>query len=382
MANTITDIMPKILATGLLALREQAVMPRFVNGSFSAEAAQKGDTIDVPISSALTATDVTPSETPPVAVDSPLSKVQINLDKWKQARFHLTDKEMTEIDRNRHFMPLQTLEAVRALANRVNADIHAEYTGIYGFTGTPATTPFASDATDAIQARKILNQQRAPRADRRGVLDFDAEANALAIQTFADAEKTGENGVKIEGEIGRKYGVDWATDDNVVTHTAGTLTGTIVTSGAAVAGAKTVTLATDAAEAVNLVVGDIVTFAGDSQTYVITAAANIGASTTGAITFEPGLAVAQAGGEQITVKATHVVNLVFHRDAFAFANRPLAGSTQDTALGSQIMTMTDPQTGISLRLEVSRQHKQVAWDFDLLYGTKLVRPELATRIAG
>lgn len=382
MANTLTNIMPKILARGLLALREQAVMPRLVNGSYSTEAAQKGDTIDVPLSSSLTATDVTPAQVPPAAVDSAPTRVQINLNKWKQARFHLSDKEMVEIDRNRHFMPLQTTEAVRALANQVNADIHAEYTGIYGFTGTPATTPFGTDTSDAINARKILNQQRSPRDNRRGVLDFDAEANALALAAFADAEKTGENGVKIEGEIGRKFGIDWVTDDNVVTHTAGSLTGTIVTQGAAALGAKSVTLVTDAAEAVNLVAGDIVTFAGDAQTYVVTAALNIGASTTGVLNFEPGLAVAQVGGEQISVKATHVVNLVFHRDAFAFANRPLADSTRDLALGSQVLTMTDPQTGISLRLEVSRQHKQVAWDFDLLYGVKLVRPELATRIAG
>jgi hypothetical protein len=46
------------------------------------------------------------------------------------------------------------------------------------------------------------------------------------------------------------------------------------------------------------------------------------------------------------------------------------------------MSMTDPQTGITLRLEVSRQYKQVTWEFDILWGAKLVRPELATRIAG
>lgn len=382
MANTITEIMPKILARGLLALREQAVMPRFVNGSYSAEAAEKGDTIDVPLSSALVATEVVPAAVPPTAVDSPLTKVQITLDKWFQARFHLTDKEMVEIERNRHFMPLQTVEAVRALSNKVNADIHAEYLGVYGFTGTPATTPFATTG-DAILARKILNQQRAPRTDRRGVVDFDAEAEALALAAFADAEKTGETGVKIEGEIGRKFGIDWATDDNVVTHTAGTLVANVTVTGANAIGTKTVNLTTDGTGTFNMLVGDIINIAGDSGTYVITALTGaIGISSASDVEIEPGLRIATVGSEAVTLEASHVVNLVFHRDAFAFANRPLAGSTVDTALGSQILSMTDPQTGISLRLEVSRQHKQVAWDFDILYGTKLVRPALATRIAG
>ena len=31
MANALTGVMPKILARGLLALREQAILPRLVN---------------------------------------------------------------------------------------------------------------------------------------------------------------------------------------------------------------------------------------------------------------------------------------------------------------------------------------------------------------
>jgi hypothetical protein len=82
----------------------------------------------------------------------------------------------------------------------------------------------------------------------------------------------------------------------------------------------------------------------------------------------------------VTLKASHVVNLAFHRDAFAFANRPIA----DTEFkgGNEFMQVTDPQTRITLALEISRQYKQTVWEFSLLYGVKLVRPELGVRIAG
>jgi len=383
MANDINNILAKILARGLLALREQAIMPRLVNGDYSSEAAEKGDTIDVPIPSAVTASDVTPSNTPPAPSSSTPGKVQIPLNNWKKADFYLTDKEMVEIDKNAHFMPMQMSEALRALANEVNEDIHAEYLGVYGVTGTPGTTPFASTVTDATNARKVLHQQRAPRSERRGVLDFDAEANALALAPFADAEKTGSTGVKIEGEIGRKYGIDWFADDAVVTHTAGTLStpGGVVGSTTA-AGATTLDVASASAQG-NINVGDIFTIAGDTQTYVAGATVSaIVSGTAQSVTINPPLKAEATSGAAITFVGTHVVNLAFHRDAFAFANRPLVASTQDMALGSQILSMTDPQTGITLRLEVSRQYKQVVWEFDILWGAKLVRPELATRIAG
>jgi len=380
MSNTLTVILPKILARGLLALREQVVMPRLVNGDYSAQAASKGTTIDVPISVAQTATDVTPSNTDPAAADTTPSLVQISLNQWKKTDFHLTDKEMAEIDKNQHFIPLQVSEAIRALSNSVNEHIHSKYLGVYGYVGTAGTTPFASTVTDATGARKVLNQQRAHKSSRRGVLDFDADANALSLAAFADADKTLSSDVKIEGEIGRKYGIDWVADDAVMTHTAGTLQarGAILDE-TVLAGVETFNVVSASAVG-NINIGDIFTLAGDSQTYVATnTVSTLVSGTAQALTFQPPLVVAAASTTAITMKATHVVNLAFHRDAFAFANRPLE---MTMGLGNEIMSMTDPMTGITLRLEISRQYKQVKWEFDILWGSELVRPALATRIAG
>lgn len=383
MANNLSAIMPKILARGLLALRERCIMPRLVNGDYSQEAAEKGDTIDVPISTAMTVIDVTPSNTPPAGADSTPSKVQVSLNNWKQNQpFFLSDKDLVEIDRNEHFLPLQVQEAVRALARAVNQSIFAEYKGVYGVTGTAGTTPFGSGVgtLSAINARKVLNQQLCPRDNRRGVLDHNAEAAALALPEFADADKVGTNVVKIEGEIGRKYGIDWYVDDDVPTHTAGTASGSTTNTAGYAAGVTTVTLAS--AGTGTWVVGDIFTFAGHTQTYVVTAG-DSDVSNGGTLSFYPPLKVALAASAiALTRTATHVANLVFHRDAFAFATRPLVSNTEDFALGNQIMSMQDPQTGLVLRLEVSRQYKRVAWEFDILWGTKLVRPELAMRILG
>ena len=384
MANSLTAVMPKILARGLLALREQAVMPRLVNSDYSAEAANKGDTINVPLPSAIVASDVTPGVTPPTPTDSTPTSAQIVLDNWKKAGFHLTDRELMEVDGDEGFVPMQMSEAIRALANAVNSSVHAEYTGVFGYTGTAGTTPFGADVSDATAARKLLNKQLAPRADRRAVLDFDAETNALGLAAFSDAEKIGSSAVKIDGEIGRKFGIDWVADDGVLTHTAGTAsdsgTYTITTSAAGTAGDLAVSIKSDTGTP-TLVKGDVISFAGHDQTYVVTADQTL--STGGeTVSIYPELKSDVANAAAVTVRASHQVNLAFHRDAFALAMRPLSAGVANLELGNQIVAMTDAQTGLSLRLEVSRQYKQTVWEFDVLWGVKLVRPELAVRIAG
>jgi hypothetical protein len=188
--------------------------------------------------------------------------------------------------------------------------------------------------------------------------------------------------VKIEGELGRKYGFDWYTDDQVLTHTTGAA-GTPLLDAATARAVGIKTLHMDGFTT-KPSVGDVFTIAGDSQTYAVTAATDL-VGTDSDVSFEPGLKVAIPavdGNEAVTFKASHVVNLAFHRDAFAHAMRPLAQSTQEFELGSRISSLTDPKTGMSMRLSLVRRHMAVEWIFDALWGNALVRPELAVRVAG
>lgn len=381
MANDLSAIIPKIVAGGLLALRRFTTLPALINTNYSTEAAGKGDTINVPLPVALPAIDVTPAATPPAGNDITPTTVAIQLNKWRQSTpFHLTDKDLHEVEQ-RSVLPMQASEAIAGLAEDLNANIFAEYKGVYGYVGTAATTPFASDLTAATNARKTLNNQKAGLQDRRIVLNPDAMANALGNRAIQDASfrRQGEDTVRT-GVIGEILGFTWVEDQQVPSHTAGTASGATTNNAGYAVGAKTVTLAS--AGTGTILVGDVITFAGDTQTYTVTTG-DADVSNGGTVSFEPGLVVAiPTSNTAITLKATHVVNLAFQRAAFALAMRPLADMTVEGAPAAFIQSAVDPVSGLTLRLEVTRQHKRWAWAFDILYGVKLVRPALAVRVAG
>lgn len=385
MSNNLAVLIPKILTRGLMALRGATVMPALVNRDYGTEAAMRGSVITIPISSAVVTRDVAPGPIPIQAPDQVPTQALVPLDQWKEAPFYLTDKDMLEVAASDSFIPLETSEAVKSLAEVVNAFILAKYKGIYGYTGTAATTPFgtANDVSDATNVRKVLNNQRAPMNPRFFVLDPDSEAKALNQQAFLNYQWGQTLDLIRDGQFkDQRLGFGWFMDQQVPTHTAGTSTGTVTVQANTAIGASTVPVLTAASTgALSWVEGDIIVFSNHTQTYVVTAAATGGAAATVAISIAPVLQVAVTTATTVAApKATHVVNMGFHRDAFAFASRPLIDAAQ--GLGNLLMSATDPVTGMSLRLEVSRQHKQTAWSFDILYGAALVRRELAARLAG
>ena len=385
MANTITAVVPKLLAQGLMALRQQAIMPRLVNRAYESMAGQRGSTIDVPIPSAITAQAVSPANTPPSTADIAPTSVPIALDQWYEAPFYLTDKERMEVMAG--VLPMQASEAIKALANTVDSYLMGLYKGIYGYVGpinAAISTPFTTDVSEATNARKVLNKQLAPMDDRFAVIDPDAEAKALALAAFRDASQAGDTEAIKRGLIGMKLGMMWFMDQNVVTHTAGTLSdGTnhkALVNGALSAGATTMNIDSTTLTG-TVVIGDIFQFAGRTETHVATNLTTASGNAITGITFSPALPAAIADNTVVSFANTHVVNLAMHRDAIAFATRPL--EAEDVAgLGSIVSSAVDPISGLTLRLEVTREHKRIRYSYDILYGGKLVRAELATRIAG
>lgn len=383
MSNTITNVTPQLLAQGLLALRENAILPRLVNQSYSAMAERRGNVINIPISDAIAARSVTPSITMNSNVDVSPSTVAVTLDYWYEAPFNLSDTD--QLSTHEAFIPMNVSEAIKSLINTIDDSIWSKHTGIFNTGGTAGTTPFSTNLAAAGSARVGLNKSNCPIMDRRAVLDPLAEGNLLTVADVLNFDKRGDQGGIVMGQIGRKLGVDWYMDQNLGLFTAGSswVTGWSV-AGTGTIGASTLTIVNSSVTVLaSIKVGDIFALGGNE--YVITTAKTTASVTDGtAVVFYPPLKTVIASGDAITVGTygtQYTVNLMFHRDAFAFASRPLA-SSRVPGVSNQISSVVDPISGVALRVELSRQYKQDTYSYDALWGTGLVRKEYAAKILG
>lgn len=381
--NNLEKVAPQILAQGLMALRNMNSMPALVNSDYDMDLRKKGETVDIPIPSSIQVQDVVPGSSSNNTGNIEPDTVPVKLTEWKEAPFYLSDRDMAKAMDG--IIPLQASEAVASLADYINAHILGQYTKVYGVHKVTGGL-FATDTSAAAQARKILNIQKAPQSERRFVMDPDAEANALGLRAFQDLN-FGVTAAEIaEGKLARKMGFSWAMDQQVpIHHSHATTSGSNITAKSStpnsatsiegvIGNSQVILQAVD----VGTSVGDIITFAGDKQTYAVVAASSV-ASNEQTVEIIPTLPAAVTAGTVVTVMPSHTVNLAFHRDAFAFVSRPLADSTQ--GLGNIIEVMTDPVSKITLRLEISREHKRTRFSYDILFGATCVRPQLATRVA-
>lgn len=383
--NTLAAVIPTLFAKGLMALRHLAVMPRLVMNDFGDEVRKKGEIILIPLPSPIAVVNVVPAAFAPDPGNLAPTTASIPLDTWVEAPFALSEKELAQIVDG--IVPLQLSAAVEGLAASVNAAILANYIYVPNVVGTAGTTPFASDVTGATSAHTALTNALAPMSERRIVLNPTAYGTALALPTFYGALYSGDTSMVRDARIAHKFGFDWYEDQQIPTQVTGTITTGLIAKASTVqaVGLTTIvahTAASTGAAALNA--GDVIAIAGQTQTYALTAAATqASANTDVSLLITPPLAVALAGSEAITLKSTanSVVNLAFHKQAFAFASRPLGrdNMTMDTDLTYQV---TDPVSGISLRLSVREEFHRTRFAYDILYGTAPVRPTLACRILG
>jgi hypothetical protein len=373
LANVLLTV-EDIARQSLLRLRNNLVMLPLVYRDHTYDIKNKGDSVQVKRPPTFTAQDFTGATT---AQDIVESEVTVQLNKISDVTLEITSKQMT-LNIN-DFNEQVTNPAMEAIAQKIDNELLGMYLDIPYFAGISGTTPSALDAFAA--ASRVLNVNKVPQGNRSGVWNPNALEKFGVIPAIVNAEKSGSTQALREGSIGRIQGMDNFMDQNVNTHIAGGYTSLADAKVTAALGATVVPFTSTAGAAVtSLKRGDLLTI-GAFQ-YVVTEdtlAAVAGAIA--AVKIYPALKVAAAATPVVFADVTaraHVANLAFHKNAFAFVNRPMA--LPEGGATGYVTTFE----GISIRVVkgYSMTSKVNEISFDILYGLKTLQPELAVQNLG
>lgn len=380
MSNTLytSSILARV---ALSLLRSTLKMGSLVYRDYSKEFKKVGDTITIRKPPAFSVQDLTTEAAGAGITTQNVTETTttLQLNRWRGVRFAVTtaDKALKlEEIRDRIIRPV-----ILPLAEDLDAYLLGLYTGIPYWAGTAASTPDSLD--DLGDIGKVLANNKCPTDDLALVVDPACQAKLWPVMAAMNVAKpTPENAALTRAQIGLVNNLNTFMDQNVQRHTKGTLDAAATATGTAAA--TTITIAGGGA-AGTLVVGDLITIAdvvnakGDAQQFMITALATMDGAGAGTASVYPALP-SSFSTKLVTLVGNHAANLAFHRNCIALGTALLEAPTG----GATGYTLTDEEFGITVRVVTDWDNTNMSevTTLDLLYGAKVIYPELGARLLG
>lgn len=374
-ANTLTGLIPDLYAGMDVVSRELVGFIPSVYRDSSAERAAVGQNVDYHIAPANAASDISPAMTIPNPPDQTIGLGQMQITKARAVAFGYIGEEQRGLNAGPGYLSVQAdqfAQALRTLCNEVEVDVATEaYKNASRAYGTAGTTPFATDLSATAQVRKILDDNGAPLSDRSLVIDTAAGAKLRTQTQLTRANEAGSLMTLRQGELLDIHGFSLKESAAVPTPAIGT--GALATTDAAgyAVGSTTFTLAS--AGTGTLLAGDVITFAGDTNQYIITSG-DADTSNGGTITIaQPGIRVAMsAATKAITVVAKSTRSIALVRSALHLVTRaPQRPKEGDQA--ADVMMITDPRSGLTFEVSIYLGYRKVRYEVALAWGQKAVK---------
>jgi len=382
--NTLTNLIPTLYAAADIVSREQVGFIPAVSRDSSIDRVALNQTVNVPVVGAITPVSITPGAYAPDTGGATPGNVTVTISNQYAAPIAWNGDEQIAVSETGLYDSVVTqrfAQAMRGIVNMVEADLAALHVYASRAAGTFNTQPFGSagDLSDMALAIKILEDNGAPKTDLRAVLSSTAIANLRGKQSVLfKVNESGTSDLLRRGIIGDIFGVSLGTSAAVKTDVP---VGSVTATGDAAGYAVGDTVITMTAAAAAIIVGDIITFAGDTNQYVVAAVSGV-SQNAGTITIaEPGLRVAQVGAKAVTVVAATDRNMVFSKSSIVLATRtPYMPSGGDAA--SDVMDIVDPVSGLAFQVAMYRQYRQVHFEVGLAWGVKMIAPRHAALLIG
>ena len=377
--NTLTNLIPDAYAALDVVSRELTGFIPSVARDSRADMVAVGQTLRsvvAPVNAS--GADIVPAMAIPSALNQTIGNKSLTITKSRLFGFSWSGEDVMAVNQGPGFLTIQQdqiAQALRAAVNEIEADIAiAASAGASRAYGTTAdTAPIIADFSNA---KKILDDNGAPGSDRTVVLNT---GSGVAVRGYSNLYKVNEGGdtaLLRQGLLGDLYGFGLRESAQVQRPSAGTGASYTTTAAGFAVGTTALPLITGTG---TVLAGDIVTFAGDTNKYVVAA----GVSAPGTITLAaPGLLVAMsAATKAMTIFGQSSRNCAFSRNAIVLATRLPAIPTQgDMAIDRQVVT--DPRTGLSFELAMYPGYRMNTYHVSIAWGVTVFKPEHLAIIVG
>ena len=380
MANILTNLIPTLYQNLDEVSRElTGFLPSVARNSSAARAAV-GESVNVPVSTAMESGDVTPAMIVPEPKDFTMDSVAIQITKSRNVSFGLTGEEFQGLNNGvgaNYILGENIKQAVRTLANEMEKDVAIEAaTASSRAYGTAGITPFATNLSDAAQIKKLLDDNGAPMGGRSLIINTSAGVNLRSLTQLTNVGDAGTNMTLRQGELLNLFGFSIKESAGIQNVALSTISG--VTLYAAAAGSTELMIK----EAISgsLKAGDIITIAGDYNKYVVTEANSVLAATGKIKIAKPGLLQAAVDGAAVTVAAA-ARNIAFTQNAIQLVTRaPALPGGRDAAVDSYIMT--DSRSGMAFEVRVYQGYRKMRMEVACAWGVKVIKPEHVVTLLG
>jgi len=390
-----TDLKENVVARAAVHVEESFAGIEGVKMNATADPGNQGDSYTVSNHTYQDAGDVTPSSGngPSTSVDS-FGGAVVTLDTWKNSPVTI-NADVLATHNLTGALDLAIRDSIRGCMRAVSTSLYANYTKIPYTAGTAGQSIFNDGSNPSIDpladVGEVLDDNLNGPYDRFMLVSAAEASNYKKVSNVQNANQMGNPEVRRTGLIGMDLGFDLKMDQQIPSHTVGTITtGLIAKAATAVAKGVTEFVGTTAAStgACALKEGDIISIAHASgaKTYAVQADVTqaSAATDTAAITLDRGLEVALIGSEAVTIATgagTGTQNIAGNLKGFEIFNRiPQAMASGMTALKDP-MVITH-SSGLSLLMGYYTQNARTVWETSILFGTQVVQSNLLVRAQG
>lgn len=379
MANVLTNLAADIYRAADIIGREAVGFIPSVTINTGSERAAVGQTVRSHFTRSATVGELSPSMTIPEGTDQTVDNKTLTLTKQRGVAIPWTGEDIRLVNGGSGYETIygdQIAQAMRAICNEIEADLAAEaYQNASRAVGTAGTTPFGSSLDLVADARQIIFDNGMPVNDGRLSLVINSLAGTK-LRKLAQLQKVNESGdtrLLRQGTLIDILGAMVKESSQVQAHTKGAGVGyDFVAAGEAI-GQTTLSVEGGTVNVTGIKAGDVITHAGDSvNAYVV----NTGTTATAGdiVIGSPGLRIAGADANEITIGNSYTANVMLHQAAVELAMRaPAKPAGGDAAV--DVMLVQDPHSGLVFEVSVYKGFNKAMIYVAAVWGKKAWKPD-------